>query len=86
MMSTKCCFVQNIDDLLFSRGEEMGYRVHIDDLIVVYEFSLFRPWQISDSIVGSTFCLSAESASYAMSSNMKYEIPQFCDVVDAILM
>ncbi len=35
MMSTKCCFVLNIDDLLFSRGEEMGYRVHIDDLIVV---------------------------------------------------
>ncbi len=35
MMSTKCCFVQNIDDLLFSRGEGMGYRVHIDDLIVV---------------------------------------------------
>ncbi len=34
MMSTKCCFVQNIDDLLFSRGEEMGYRVHIEDLIV----------------------------------------------------
>ncbi len=35
MMSTKCCFVQNIDDFLFSGGEEMGYRVHIDDLIVV---------------------------------------------------
>ncbi len=35
MMSMKCCFVQNIDDLLFSRGEEMGYRVHIDDLLVV---------------------------------------------------
>ena len=35
MMSPKCCFVQKIDDLLFSRGEEMGYRVHIDDLLVV---------------------------------------------------
>ncbi len=51
-----------------------------------YEFTLFRPWQISDSIVGSTFCLSAEPASAAMSSNTKYEIPQFYDVVDAILM
>jgi hypothetical protein len=48
--------------------------------------SLFRPWQISNSIVGSTFCLSAEPASDAMSSNMKYEIPQFFDVVDAVLM